>query len=72
MVTPLGDEGVTLIPGVLSLNMYTAAGWINVVMGIGNFILFLPWFFVERQIAAKEAMVKQGATTGKLEDFLGT
>lgn len=48
IVTPLGDKGVTLIPGLITLNMYTAAGWINVFMAIGNFCLFLPVVFKVR------------------------
>lgn len=59
-VTPLGDKGVPLIPGVLTLNMYTAAGWINVLLGICNCLLFLPSVFRERRIAAREAMLHQG------------
>lgn len=42
IVTPLGDKGLSYLPG---LNMYTAAGWLNVFMAIGNFCLFLPVFF---------------------------
>lgn len=42
IVTPLGESGVSFLPG---LNMYTAAGWLNVFMAIGNFCLFLPLFF---------------------------
>lgn len=45
IVTPLGVKGVSIIPGVVVLNMYTAAGWINVFMAIVNFCLFLPIFF---------------------------
>lgn len=45
IVTPFGSQGIQLIPGVVTLNMYTAAGWINVFMAIGNFSLFLPFFF---------------------------
>ncbi|XP_046670778.1 major facilitator superfamily domain-containing protein 8 [Homalodisca vitripennis] len=41
--------------------MYTAAGWINVLLGIINAALFSPVFFVERPIAAREAMVLSGA-----------
>lgn len=63
LVTPLGDEGFPLIEGKLSMNMYTAAGWINVLLGIINLILFA--FFKERPIAAKEAMVLCGATSEK-------
>lgn len=45
IVTPLGDKGISIIPGIIILNMYTAAGWINVFMAIINFCLFLPIFF---------------------------
>lgn len=58
-VTPLGDKGV-ILGGMLTLNMYTAAGWINVLMGLVNFFLFMPGFFTERTIAAKEMMVQHG------------
>lgn len=64
-MTPLGDKGYTYLSGYLVLNMYTAAGWINVFLGIINFILFLPSIFKERKIAAKEAMVLQDAESGK-------
>ncbi|XP_012265280.2 major facilitator superfamily domain-containing protein 8 isoform X2 [Athalia rosae] len=57
-VTPLGDEGFYLLG--LPFNMYTMAGWINVVLGVLNFILFLPWNFKERKIAVREAMQSQG------------
>lgn len=59
-VTPLGDKGIPLIPGVLTLNMYTASGWINVLLGIFNCLLFLPSIFRERRIAAREAMLHHG------------
>ncbi|XP_063989056.1 major facilitator superfamily domain-containing protein 8 [Diachasmimorpha longicaudata] len=62
-VTPLGKEGFTLMG--LPINMYTAAGWINVFLGIINFALFLPQFFKERKIAAREAMKDQGKATEK-------
>ncbi|KAH0954966.1 hypothetical protein HN011_001031 [Eciton burchellii] len=60
-VTPLGDHGVTFM--MLPINMYTAAGWINVIMGIFNFISFFPWNFKEHKIAIKEAMHNEGKTT---------
>lgn len=63
-VTPLGDKGVTFM--MLPLNMYTAAGWINVIMGIINFILLCPWNFKEHKIAIKEAMHNEGKATGKI------
>lgn len=58
IVTPLGDRGIDLIPGIIKLNMYTAAGWINVFMAIVNFCLFLPMFFKVRLIGRfyKEAL----------------
>ncbi|XP_011496059.1 PREDICTED: major facilitator superfamily domain-containing protein 8 [Ceratosolen solmsi marchali] len=62
-VTPLGDKGLTVIG--LPMNMYTATGWINVLMGIFNFILFFPWSFKEHKIAAREAMRDQGKATEK-------
>jgi ceroid-lipofuscinosis MFS transporter 7 len=65
-VTPLGDKGVPLIPGILTLNMYTAAGWINVLLGVFNCILFSPSVFRERRIAAREAMRHHGMESGTL------
>ncbi|XP_075226310.1 CLN7/MFS domain-containing 8 isoform X2 [Lycorma delicatula] len=59
-VTPLGDKGIILF-GFLPLNMYSAAGWINVILGIFNTFLLMPYIFVERPIAAKEAMLLSGA-----------
>lgn len=59
-VVPLGKKGVWLIPHKLRLNMYTAAGWINVLFSICNVYLFLPSVFKEHKIAAREAMLKQG------------
>ncbi|XP_066596400.1 major facilitator superfamily domain-containing protein 8 [Prorops nasuta] len=60
-VTPLGDKGVTLF--FLPINMYTMAGWINVFMGILNFIMFLPGNFTEYKIAIREAMRDDGKAT---------
>lgn len=64
-VTPLGINGITVIHGIFKLNMYTAAGWLNVVMGIANFCLFLPVLFQDRNIAAKEVMKTEGMSTEK-------
>nr|CAD7417751.1 unnamed protein product [Timema poppensis] len=64
LVTPLGDQGVSVAVWMPTLNMYTAAGWINVLLGAINFILFLPAIFKERRIAAREAMLKQGVERG--------
>lgn len=63
MVTVLGEKGYSLL-GVVTLDMYTAAGWINVLLGLLNFVLFLPCVFKERKIAAREAMILQNAESG--------
>lgn len=62
-VTPLGEKGVYFIN--VPINMYTMTGWINVIMGILNFLLFLPWNFTEHRIAIREAMRNEGKQTGK-------
>lgn len=64
-VTPLGNDGVDLFGGWLQLNMYTATGWINVLVAIINGIILLPFIFKERSIAVKEAMVIQNETSEK-------
>ena len=64
-VTPLGAQGFIMFG--LPFNMYTMAAWINVVLGIINFILFLPRNFKECKIAAREAMRDQGKATGKFD-----
>ncbi|XP_076280728.1 CLN7/MFS domain-containing 8 [Lasioglossum baleicum] len=60
-VTPLGEHGFYFIN--IPFNMYTMTGWINVIMGILNFSLFLPWNFKEHRIALREAMKSQGRST---------
>lgn len=62
-VTPLGNHGYELFDGRLHIDMYTASGWINVLMGALNFCLFLPCSFQEHPISAKEAMIIQGKTS---------
>ncbi|KZC09574.1 Major facilitator superfamily domain-containing protein 8, partial [Dufourea novaeangliae] len=62
-VTPLGENGFYFLN--LPVNMYTMTGWINVIMGVLNFALFLPWNFKEHRIAIREAMRDQGKTTEK-------
>ncbi|CAH4036738.1 major facilitator superfamily domain-containing protein 8 isoform X1 [Pieris brassicae] len=47
------------------LDMYTAPGWINALLGTVNIVLFLPFCFKERKIAAREAMIAQGKDTEK-------
>lgn len=66
---PLGAGAPYPPPGDFSvpfrLDMYTAAGWINALLGTINFILFLPWCFKEKKIAAREAMIAQGKDSEK-------
>ncbi|XP_059487395.1 major facilitator superfamily domain-containing protein 8-like [Neocloeon triangulifer] len=62
-VSPLGDKGIPFFGGQVHLNMYTAAGWVNVLLAAINFILFLPCCFQEQPIAAKEAQKKQGTAS---------
>ena len=62
-VTMLGDPGVVLLRGVVHLNMYTAAGWINVLLGFINFLMFMPSVWTERNIAARELMLLHGKAT---------
>ncbi|XP_071449181.1 major facilitator superfamily domain-containing protein 8 isoform X2 [Hetaerina americana] len=68
-VTPLGDQGYKIWEGEggkkISMNMYTASGWINVFMGIINILLFTPWIFKERRIATAEAMQNSGKDNAK-------
>ncbi|XP_061387994.1 major facilitator superfamily domain-containing protein 8 [Musca vetustissima] len=65
LVTPLGSDGLQLFGGGAIFNMYTACGWINVVMSVGNLIMFMPVIFEERRVAAREIMIMQGKTSEK-------
>lgn len=62
-VTPLGTEGYLFMG--FTINMYTASGWANVLLGVINFFMFLPCFFKDRRVAAREQMILQGKTTEK-------
>lgn len=55
-VVPLGETGFAILG--FALDMYTAIGWTIALLGIINFILFAS-FFVEYDIAAKEASLNQ-------------
>ncbi|XP_059057388.1 major facilitator superfamily domain-containing protein 8 [Achroia grisella] len=59
---PAAGEGAGPL---LRLDMYTAAGWINAILGLVNFLLFLPWCFKDRTIAAREAMIVHGKNSEK-------
>lgn len=45
--------------------MYTAPGWINVLLGVINFILFLPFVFQDKRVAAREQMLLHGKESEK-------
>lgn len=62
-VTPLGPDGFIFLG--FTINMYTASGWSNVILGLINFLLFLPCCFCDRRVAAKEQMIIQGKATEK-------
>lgn len=62
-VTPLGRDGYIYMG--FTINMYTASGWVNVLLGVLNFFMFLPCFFKDRRVAAREQMILQGKTTEK-------
>ncbi|CAH2084343.1 unnamed protein product [Euphydryas editha] len=64
---PMGPGAPYPPPGDLAprLDMYTAAGWINALLGLVNFLLFLPFCFKEKKIAAREAMLAQGKENEK-------
>jgi MFS transporter, ceroid-lipofuscinosis neuronal protein 7 len=63
-VTPLGTEGF-LFMNTFQINMYTASGWLNVLLGLTNFVMFLPCFFKDRRVAAREQMIRQGLKNEK-------
>lgn len=64
-LTPLGDKGQKFFNGKLYFDMYTAPGWVNVLLAVINIVILLPWTFEERPIAAKEAMIVQGKDNEK-------
>lgn len=63
LFTMLG-EGI-LIFNTFPLSMYTAPGWVNVLLGIVNMIVFLPHFFTDHNIAVREQMMIQGKESVK-------
>lgn len=63
-VTPLGTDGF-LFMNTFVINMYTASGWCNVLLGVINFFMFLPFIFKDRRVAAKEQMILQGKKNEK-------
>lgn len=61
--TLMGD-GIEIF-GVFPLSMYTAPGWVNVLLGIINMVIFIPHFFNDHNIAVREQMLLQGKENAK-------
>lgn len=45
-VSAFGEDGFTVIPSVIKVDMYNAAGWINVILNIINLLLIIYLFKV--------------------------
>ncbi|ODM98429.1 Major facilitator superfamily domain-containing protein 8 [Orchesella cincta] len=58
VLKPLGSIGIPMIEDKLSLNMYTAVGWLTAALGLTNLILLHPKLFGESDIAVREAQMK--------------
>jgi MFS transporter, ceroid-lipofuscinosis neuronal protein 7 len=63
LFTLLGD-GIKIF-GVFPFSMYTAPGWVNVVLGAINIVIFLPHIFKDHNIAIREQMMLQGKDNAK-------
>ena len=63
LFTMLG-EGI-LIFETFPLSMYTAPGWVNVVLGAVNIVIFFPSIFNDHKIAVREQMMLQGKENAK-------
>ncbi|CRK92704.1 CLUMA_CG006231, isoform A [Clunio marinus] len=61
--TLLGD-GIKIFK-FFPLSMYTAPGWVNVILGALNIVIFLPQFFQDHNIAVREQMLIQGKENAK-------
>lgn len=62
--TLLGENGLKIFD-TFTLSMYTAPGWINVVLGIINIAIFIPQLFKDHNIAVREQMMVQGKESAK-------
>lgn len=62
LFTAIGEGGTFL---GFHLNMYTVPGWVNVLLGFVNILLFVPHLFNDHKIAVKEQMLLQGKETAK-------
>lgn len=57
-------EGVKIFD-TFPLSMYTAPGWVNVIFGAINIVIFLPSIFQDHNIAIREQMMLQGKENAK-------
>lgn len=60
--TPLGSDGFVFLR-YFHFNMYTGPGWVNVLLGLINFSLFIV--FKDRRVAAREQMLLHGKESEK-------
>ena len=63
LFTLLGD-GVKIF-NIFPLSMYTAPGWVNVILGALNIVIFLPHIFKDHNISVREQMMIQGKENAK-------
>lgn len=62
--TLLGENGYVIFD-TFTLSMYTAPGWINVILGVVNMAIFIPQLFKDHNIAVREQMMVQGKENAK-------
>ncbi|KAF4519572.1 hypothetical protein B566_EDAN004780 [Ephemera danica] len=63
-LTPLGEDGVLIFEGVLSLNMYNAIGWISAIINLAILLVLVwPGMFCEQRIAGLEATRNRSETS---------
>lgn len=75
LVTPLGSDGYVWLWGAIVFNMYTACGWINVLMSVGNFAMFLPGIFEVKAEVLNQKIFEKGNKVIKylhISLYLGT
>lgn len=63
-LTPLKEDGFKIF-GTLTFSMYTAPGFVNILLGVINIFLFLPRLFKDHNIAVREQMMLQGKEDAK-------
>jgi MFS transporter, ceroid-lipofuscinosis neuronal protein 7 len=64
LFTLIGKDGIKIL-GSVHLSMYTAPGFLCVLLGALNIILYLPNMFEDHNISVREQMFLQGKETAK-------